>query len=456
MIEAFLRQATLSPTKPFLVSDSLRLDYGSAAERVARMADALGGSSCELVGFAENTPRFVLFLVACIRAGRSVYIFSEQDRDEPVYQWLLTRGPAVYDSAALERLMQDAVAVEPLARDSSQQPAPLDALAPVIGFPSSGTTGAKKLLRYRYATLQRRAELLALAYGLDDSDRFLCTSTLAHGHGLMVHFTPALTLGATLGIVRLDTMSVRRLATLHGELRPTVFSALPSLYSLLLRYEAPIELTGAKLVLSGSERLEVELKRAFEERYGTSLVDQFGCAETGPICLMEYHAGERRLGRTLPGKSLTFVPTEAARVFRVVVKSTTMVDQIVHPDGSASSPDELVLNDLVYEDEQGERGMRLLGREEVILYVADRVINLEDIESTLESRFAGTIFLALKSEASAYELLYAGPHGLETSRVLEALAVEPRSLTRVQKIPRNVAGKKLRSRRTLSEVTQVC
>jgi acyl-coenzyme A synthetase/AMP-(fatty) acid ligase len=443
MLEAFHRRVAGSPDRPYIVNDDGSvIEYGSAGQLVARMAAELASGPHEVVAFAENTPRFVLFLVACVSASRSIYIFSEADQNEPVYRWLAARGPAVYDGAALARLFDGGGPVP-------APPVSAAALAPpVISFPSSGTTGAKKLLRYRYETLRRRAMLLAGAYGLDESDRFLCTSTLAHGHGLMVHVTPSLVLGGTLGLVRLDRMSVRRLASAYQAVKPTVFSALPSLYDLLLKFDSPLRFGPSKLVLAGSERLDTATKVAFEQRYGVAMVDQFGCAETGPVCLMEHVDGERRVGRILPGKEITYLPTNMARVFRMKVESTTMVDEIVDPDGTTSSPKQLVLNDVVYDERDGH-GMRLLGREETIMPSSAGVVSLEQVESELEGRFAETLFLALKTEDGAYELLYAGPRELERGQLGPMAPGPPRTLIRVARIPRNVAGKKVRSRSLL-------
>jgi acyl-CoA synthetase (AMP-forming)/AMP-acid ligase II len=450
MLDAFFWQAASSPRKPFIVCGAQDfVDYGSAARIVLRIRDALRAVDGPVVLFAENTPHFVFVFVACISLELDVYIFSESDIDEGVYRWLQLRGVQTIDRTALEGISRGAAAADanPLPPPALVAPpafeqAPDTRRASVIGFPSSGTTGAKKLLRYRYGTLHKRAMLMAEAYGLDDQDRFLCTSTVAHAHGINVHVIPAIVLGATLGLVPLTTMSVRRVVTTHQALGTTVFSALPSLYTLLLRFEANLRFTSPKLVLSGSERLESQVKTAFEERYGVELVDQFGCAETGPVSRLSHVHDERYLGHVFDGKTVTFLPTPIPQLYRVAVRSTTMVDEIVDASGDIESPEELVLNDLVYRD---PHGMRVLGRAESVISVGDRAASLEDLERILERSFAGTDFLAIKRGDDSYDVFYAGPCDVDPVRVRSLLIPPPCSVSRLSAIPRNAAGKKLRS-----------
>jgi malonyl-CoA/methylmalonyl-CoA synthetase len=97
--------------------------------------------------------------------------------------------------------------------------------------------------------------------------------------------------------------------------RCTVFMAVPTIHQRLL--DVPnanqYDLSRARLITSGSDRLPDEAFTAFQKTFGHTLLERYGMTETGMNCSNPLH-GERRIGSVghpLPGIEVRFVDSES-------------------------------------------------------------------------------------------------------------------------------------------------
>ncbi len=449
ILRQFFYNANAHPNKDFLLDENCRaVTYQAAAEVVKKLVDQLSFSS-QVVLLSTNTIQFVLFFIAAAMKSSEVYVVNDED--------LLEKSIKQLDSKAQIWAPDTYRHIVGALTDSEARPdnarANVACWEATVCFFSSGTTGEKKLLKFHAPTLYARSASWISNFSLGEADRFLCTTTFAHSHGLNIHLMPALVLGATLGVTDIRVMTLAGLLRIWRCLSPTVFTAMPRLYSFLLEEQLSIRLSDAKLVIAGSEPLNSELKAVVEEHYGVELLDQFGCAETGPLYIVE-HVDERRvLSKVLNGKSVSFRTVWGARkgIYKMEVRSDAMVDEIITAGGVVVKPDHLIMDDLV-EVKEGEAS--LLSRQESLTYQCHNAAyaSAEQIEFLLESKIDGVGYLALKNSRNKFDVFYKATKNirLEKSYLSLLLNMELGSVYKIDEIPRTAAGKKIRSIRAFN------
>jgi malonyl-CoA/methylmalonyl-CoA synthetase len=116
-----------------------------------------------------------------------------------------------------------------------------------------------------------------------------------HVHGLFVALHGALYAGATTLLMR--EFDARRTLQMLSNGQCTVFMAVPTIHQRLL--DVPdahqFDLSGVRLITSGSDRLPDEVFTGFQQTFGYTLLERYGMTETGMNCSNPL-TGERRLG----------------------------------------------------------------------------------------------------------------------------------------------------------------
>ena len=182
---------------------------------------------------------------------------------------------------------------------------------------TSGTTGKPKGVVSTHGNLKAQIEALVEAWGWSEQDHILNVLPMHHLHGIVNVACCALWSGACLEIAPgFDAEAVwQRFA--DGEL--TVFMAVPTIYSRLLKAHAQADAesreaqsAGARklrLMVSGSAALPVSVLERWQEVSGHRLLERYGMSETGMI-LSNPLEGERipgSVGRPVPGMQVRFV-----------------------------------------------------------------------------------------------------------------------------------------------------
>jgi len=160
---------------------------------------------------------------------------------------------------------------------------------------TSGTTGRPKGAEITHGNLVSNLEALHEAWGWTSDDVLLHVLPIFHVHGLFVALHGALHAGATTLLMR--EFDARRTLQMLASGQCTVFMAVPTIHQRLL--DVPdanqFDLSGVRLITSGSDRLPDEVFAGFQKTFGYTLLERYGMTETGMNCSNPL-SGERRLG----------------------------------------------------------------------------------------------------------------------------------------------------------------
>jgi len=171
-----------------------------------------------------------------------------------------------------------------------------DASTPLALVYTSGTTGASKGAVLTHGSFASNALMLNASWGMQASDRLLCTLPLFHVHGLGNAVHSWLVSGCHLKLV--TRFDASRAAAWFDAYRPTVFFGVPTMYVRLLELDAATAQrigASARLFVSGSAPLPAHIHEAFRAAYGHVILERYGMTETLMNVSNPYY-GERRAG----------------------------------------------------------------------------------------------------------------------------------------------------------------
>jgi long-chain acyl-CoA synthetase len=279
-------RAASAPDAPCIADASTSLSNRNFHLRVLAAAGAfadLGVGVGDVVALMlPNQVEFVVALFAAWRLGAAVTpINPGLTFKEAGHQITDSRAKLLVNSSG-EPLMADVptISAEMLQRGPQHFGQPVDdpaALALLIY--TSGTTGLPKGVMLDHANLDAMTEMGLQALQLTAADHCLLVLPLFHVNGIVVSILlPLLSGGRVTLRRRFDIESffddVRRL-------RPTYFSAVPTIYAMLNALPETVRPDTASLRFGvcGAAPASAELLQSFEARYGFPLVEAYGLSE---------------------------------------------------------------------------------------------------------------------------------------------------------------------------------
>lgn len=154
---------------------------------------------------------------------------------------------------------------------------------PALLLFTSGSTGAPKHVPLSLNNIIGNVEALARRLDLTSDDRFLCTSPLHYAHGIFNSLCSAWFLGAS--VVHggpLSLFSVAKVLKTAAELEVTVYHATPSMLTIMATAakRGAFSLPSPRWVISGTDRLPVDLKDRFEKLFDVTVTQQYGMTES--------------------------------------------------------------------------------------------------------------------------------------------------------------------------------
>ncbi|APE45603.1 AMP-dependent synthetase (plasmid) [Sulfitobacter alexandrii] len=168
---------------------------------------------------------------------------------------------------------------------------------------TSGTTGRPKGVMHSHASLLAGGWTTAVAHELTEADRALCVLPICHINGLCVTVLGPLVSGGSVAVC--PRFSATAFWAQCAEAEVTWFSVVPTIVSHLLHGEAEPDAATRERIRFGrsaSSALAPEMHRAFEARFGISLVETMGLTETAAQILSNPLAeSERKVGS--PGRA---------------------------------------------------------------------------------------------------------------------------------------------------------
>jgi long-chain acyl-CoA synthetase len=391
-----VRAADRHPDRPAVRLDEEVLDYRTLAGRTGSVAQALRGRGVrpgDRVGLlVPNLPIFVVCYYAILSTGAIVVpmnpLFKRREiayhlRDSETSLLLAWPGSAAEavegaDAAGVTRLLLEPEVTADLCAT------PAGALRPEARGPSdtavilytSGTTGVPKGAELTHANLARNAEVVRDTLQHTGPDDVLFGGLpLFHSFGQTSAMNAAVTGGSCLTLLpRFDPG--RALEILHRD-RVTVFLGVPTMYAALLHHpaQAEVDLSRLRLCVSGGASLPVELMRAFESRFGCTILEGYGLSETSPVATFNHPDRPRKpgsIGTAIAGVETRVVDLDgkevpAGEVGEIVIRGhNVMKGYWRRPEATAEAIVDgwFRTGDLARADEEG------------YLYVVDRIKDL--------------------------------------------------------------------------------
>ena len=177
---------------------------------------------------------------------------------------------------------------------------------PALLMYTSGTTGVPKGALLSHAALVHAGRAVGESLALTSADRVLSSLPLYHINGQCVATLGPLATGGS--IVMPHRFSVSRWWPLVARYRPTWINVVPTIIAYLLNLPDPTPAEAAacrnvRFGRSASAPLPPEQHRAFEARFGISMIEAMGLTETAALAFTNPLArGERKYGT--PGRPL--------------------------------------------------------------------------------------------------------------------------------------------------------
>jgi long-chain acyl-CoA synthetase len=313
LAENLSRSAAAGPDTPAVKLDDAVLSYAAldaASARVAGLLAARGVGAGDRVGIMlPNVPYFPAVYYGILRRGavavpmnillkgRETAFYLKDPGAKVVFAWADFAEHAHTGAAAagaecievapggFERLLG---AAEPLQAVAARD----DGDSAVILY-TSGTTGTPKGAELTHVNLARNCEAVTALFQIRPSTVTLGALPLFHTFGQTCAMNTTLAAGGCLTLLaRFDPGKALEVIARD---RVSVFEGVPTMYGAMLHHPGAetADVSSLQVCASGGASMPVELMRAFEERFGCTILEGYGLSETSPVASF-HHAGRPR------------------------------------------------------------------------------------------------------------------------------------------------------------------
>ncbi|MCZ4578766.1 class I adenylate-forming enzyme family protein [Gordonia amicalis] len=359
------------------------------------------------------------------------------------------------------------LAVDELATELPDEQGPL-APAPVAGADTalliytSGSTGRPKGVQVTHANVDAMSAPMAEHFSLTADDHCMLILPLFHANALMVSTFAPLRAGARLTIR--TGFSASRFFDDVETLRPTYFSAVPTIFAVLTAMPPEVrpDTSSLRFAICGAAPVSRELLDACQTRYGLRLVEGYGLTEGTCASACNPVDGVRKLGTVgpaLPRQRIRIVDADGHDVptgetGEVIISGpTVMAGYLNNPEATAETIRDgwLHTGDIGRLDADGY--LQIVDRIKDMIIRGGENLYPKEIESTiaqlpgvLESAVVGRPHEVLGEEPVAYVVRYPDSQ-LTADDVLAHCAGHltrvkvPAEVTILDELPKNPVGK---------------
>ncbi|GAB3758997.1 hypothetical protein GCM10028796_05510 [Ramlibacter monticola] len=455
-----------------LVCGEQQLTYAQLRDRVARAAGAwkargLRPGDRVAIKLPDGIDWVVAFLGTLWAGGVAVAVNPQIPApewsyilDEAGFSIILAEHaddtPAPWTSRVilLEPGRREVAAAEPLA------PELVDDDTPAFWCHSSGTSGKPKAVVHSHRFAREIERVTRERLGIVAGDRLFATSRLFFSYPQTNSLFAGLKIGATV-ILDPQWPTAASAAASVERYTPSVFFSVPSLYRNLLHAGlAPaLVAAGVRKCVSAGETLPASLREAWRQATGIDMIDGYGASET-LVLVLTAMAGDDGL-QPSPGVEVHPLDPEAAAAglptrlgFRVSTVARGYLDRPA-AQAQAFRGDAFCPADLFVHTQGG--GWRFAGREDSLVKIRGRWVNLVELEDKLGAGTPGlleaaTVCVPDEDGVDSVVLFYAARPGehAQVEKVLQERAAalrpheRPRSFHELPALPRTPTGKLLR------------
>lgn len=447
-----------------------RISYGQLRDRVARAAavwHARGLRPGDRV--AVKLPDgidWVVCWLGTIWAG-GVAVGVNPRIPAPEWQYILDEAgfnvivaESVDDTPAPwgERVITLAEGRRAVAAAAPAEPVQLTDDSPMFWVHSSGTSGRPKAVVHAHRCVPEVGRVSAERMGMRAGDRLYASSKLFFAYPLTNLLLAGLRNGATL-ILDPTWPTPQTVAQAVERTRPDMLFSVPSLYRHLLHEGlAPgIAAAGVRCCVSAGEALPATLRQAWREATGLPMINGYGASEVLVLVMTEIDGDDG----LQPSPGTEIAPLDAAAAdaggpTRLLIGSP--MQALGYLDRPAAQADSFRAGrfcpaDLFVRTAGG--GWRFGGREDSLVKISGRWVNLVDLEETLGAgvpglREAAAVCVPDADGVDTVGLFFAGSDDETAQRELQARIAalpkyqRPAWLRPIDALPRTPTGKLLR------------
>jgi len=280
---------------------------------------------------------------------------------------------------------------------------------------TSGTTGNSKFYGFTKSQVLHVASFIALDYNLTANDRYLSIMPLWHAHGMLMYQT-AQHIGFEIQFFKVPDLK----NTI--DFQPTWLSAVPDIIKVLTKQN----FKHLRFIRTASIALPDQLYTEFKERFNVPVIEAFGMTETCSHCFTNPLHGEQRIG--------TIGLTSGVEA--------QIVDNRLYIRGPAVyKQDWIDTGDIARQDDVGY--YCILGRADDRINIRGYKIDPLTVENLLYNKFSniGEVYIFGTDKVMC---IYTGdidPAIIRRELMTIDVHCTPRTVDRVNSVPRNGAGK---------------
>jgi acyl-CoA synthetase (AMP-forming)/AMP-acid ligase II len=288
---------------------------------VAGLFAELGVKAGDVVAIMlPNRVEFVVAMFAAWRLGAAVTPINPNLTLQETRHQMTDSGARLLLNTSGDRVLDHVPSSPVAALHGGAQYGAQDAAPPVddtsalaLLIYTSGTTGLPKGVMLDHANIEAMAEMSRDAMQITATDHCLLVLPLFHVNGIVASILTPLLAGSRVTIrARFD---IETFFTDVEQLRPTYFSAVPTIYALLnaLPLEVKPDTSSLRYGICGAAPASAELLATFEARYGFPLVEGYGLSEGTCASTINPLYGVRKAGTVgLPFPGQRVVVADAA------------------------------------------------------------------------------------------------------------------------------------------------
>ena len=471
------------------------LDYGELRERVARTASCwrtrgVGPGDRVAIKLPDGPDWVVAFLgtiwCGAIAVGvnpRAPVADWQYILDEAGFRLILAETLDDTPSPWRERVLLQGDWRDALPGCTALPAQTMDEDSPALWCHSSGTSGKPKAVVHAHRFARQIEQVSREGLGLVAGDRLFASSKLFFSYPQTNSLFAGLKLGATV-ILDPQWPTAASVAATVAAQRPTVLFSVPSLYRNLLHagHAPAIAAAGVRLCVSAGEALPASLHSAWLQQTGLGIVNGYGASETLVLVMIDRGDGDgfapspgvdiQPLSEVAPGaptRLLIRAPTLAlgyldrpqaqsehfrdgafcpADLFAIEYQVNAGPPQVdLHPSGGGGRA--------AAASGHHDGGWRFAGREDSLVKIHGRWVNLVELEERLSLRAPGIAEAAAVCvpdadgvDAVAFFFVAGDPTAVEAALRAATEAMPPHQRPRwlhvVDALPRTPTGKLLR------------
>jgi len=283
-------------------------DLDRATALVAGLLRARGVRPGDRVGIMlPNVAYFPICYYGALRAGAAIVPMNMLLKEREVGFYMTDSGARALfawhdfaDAAQTGAGDSEVVVVEPGAFDAllaGSEPAGTTDRDPgdtAVILYTSGTTGKPKGAELTHANLSENVAVSAELFVLGSDSVMLGALPLFHAFGQTCGLNATMAMGGSLSLLpRFD--AGKALEMIERD-RVTIFEGVPTMYAAMLHHAGESDTSSLELCVSGGAAMPVEVMRAFERRFGCTVLEGYGLSETSPVASFNRRDRERKAG----------------------------------------------------------------------------------------------------------------------------------------------------------------